>query len=72
MSNTNESRTRRIIARTAQIWAEMDYAQRRLLEIRTGIPGLTREERVQGVNAAANRAPIEKGRPRRWQRRVTF
>ena len=26
------------IARVKEIWAELDYAQRRLLEIRTGLP----------------------------------
>ncbi len=29
---------RRMIGRVRSLWAEMDYAQRRLLEIRTGVP----------------------------------
>ena len=29
---------RRMIGRARSLWAEMDYAQRRLLEIRTGVP----------------------------------
>ena len=45
MSITSRSRASRIIARAAQIWTEVDYAQRRMLEMRTGIPGLTRQER---------------------------
>jgi hypothetical protein len=31
-------RSRRILGRLREITAELDYAQRRLLEIRTGIP----------------------------------
>ncbi len=32
-------------ARVREIWAELDYAQRRLLEIRTGLPlGDARED----------------------------
>ncbi len=42
---TTKSRAGRIVGRATQIWAELDYAQRRLLEIRTGIPQLTRQER---------------------------
>ncbi len=30
-------RLRRFFARVREIWAELDYAQRRLLEIRTGL-----------------------------------
>jgi hypothetical protein len=39
------SRFRRIFSRATQTWAELDYAQRRLLEIRTGIPNLTPPKR---------------------------
>jgi hypothetical protein len=45
MSTILPSRANRIIRRVTQIWAETDRAQRRLLEIQTGIPGLTRRER---------------------------
>jgi hypothetical protein len=31
-------RISRFIRRAREIWAELDYAQRRLLEIRTGLP----------------------------------
>jgi len=41
------SRAHRIIDRITQIWSELDYAQRRLIEIRTGVQ-LTRRE-IQGV-----------------------
>ncbi len=41
MSTSILSRLRRIVSRVSQTWAELDYAQRRLLEIRTGIPNLT-------------------------------
>jgi hypothetical protein len=44
MSTITESRARRIVSRAAEIWAELDHAQRRLLEIRTGIPELTRPQ----------------------------
>lgn len=42
MSSTSASRTRRIVSRITAGWAEMDYAQRRMLEIQTGITGVTR------------------------------
>lgn len=32
-----DSRAHRTIYRVRQIWGELDYAQRRLLEIRTGV-----------------------------------
>jgi hypothetical protein len=37
------SRTRRGIDRAKRIWTELDYAQRRSLEIQTGIPLGARE-----------------------------
>ena len=37
MSATTTTRTRRIVSRITTTWAEMDHAQRRMLEIRTGI-----------------------------------
>jgi hypothetical protein len=39
------SRTRRIVRRITATWADLDYAQRRLLEIQTGTTGLTRDTR---------------------------
>jgi len=44
MNTTRPTRTKRVISRIAAIWSEMDYAQRRMLEIRTGTPGLTRRD----------------------------
>jgi len=41
MSPTSASRTRRIVRRITAAWAEMDHAQRRVLEIQTGITGLS-------------------------------
>jgi len=35
---TRRSIAPRTINRLARAWAEMDYAQRRLFEIRTGVP----------------------------------
>jgi hypothetical protein len=35
----------RAISRIREIWAELDDAQRRMLEIRTGIPDLRRRSR---------------------------
>jgi len=45
MSNTSQSRSSRILARVVGIWSELDYAQRRLIEIRTGVTGLTEQRR---------------------------
>ena len=45
MSTISKARTSQIIRRVTQVWAELDHAQRRLLEIRTGLPELTRRER---------------------------
>jgi hypothetical protein len=46
MKAVTDSRPRRTIERVRQIWAELDYAQRRLLEIRTGVPSLTQTRRA--------------------------
>jgi hypothetical protein len=35
------------LRRLRQVWAELEYAQRRLLEIRTGVPVLTPAERAK-------------------------
>ena len=45
MSTSILSRPRRIFSRVTETWAELDYAQRRLLELRTGIPNLTPPKR---------------------------
>ncbi len=45
MTTTSASRTGRVIGRAKKLWAELDYAQRRVLEIRTGVPLSTPEER---------------------------
>jgi hypothetical protein len=37
-------RLRRFIRRAREIWAEMDYAQRRLFELRTALPVDPRED----------------------------
>jgi hypothetical protein len=37
------SRARQIVSRITATWAEMDRAQRRMLEIQTGITGLTEQ-----------------------------
>ena len=41
------SRASHTIRRTKKIWAELDYAQRRLLEIQTGIPMTPEAQRAQ-------------------------
>jgi hypothetical protein len=43
------TRIGRKIARVKAIWAELDYAQRRLLEMRTGVPFIAPEERRRSV-----------------------
>jgi hypothetical protein len=40
------SRTRRGIERARRIWAELDYAQRRSMELRTGVPMGTSKRRA--------------------------
>jgi len=44
MSTTKTSRLRRIASRAKEIWAELDYAQRRQWEITTTMPGLERKQ----------------------------
>jgi hypothetical protein len=43
MSARTTSRARRIVSRISAVWADMDHAQRRMVEIQTGLNGLTRE-----------------------------
>jgi hypothetical protein len=43
MSAATTSRTRRIVSRITAIWAEMDYAQRRMFETQTGITEQARQ-----------------------------
>lgn len=38
MTTKSRSRTRRTIDRIRSIWSELDYASRRVFEIRTGVP----------------------------------
>ena len=35
---TETSRIKRVARRAKRIWSEMDYAQRRMFELRTGVP----------------------------------
>jgi hypothetical protein len=56
-------RARRIMTWLRDTWAEMDYAQRRLVELRTGIPalGIAREradiDELEAVYALPPREP---------------
>jgi hypothetical protein len=43
------TRTRGKIARFRQLWSELDYVQRRVLENRTGVPFITPAERRRSV-----------------------
>jgi hypothetical protein len=52
VSAAKTSRVGRIAGRVKEIWAELDYAQSRLLEIRTGVPGLTQRGRARGARQA--------------------
>ena len=49
---TKLSRKGKVVSRAQQIWAELDYAQRRLFEIRTGVPSLPRDDRRGSKHAA--------------------
>jgi hypothetical protein len=51
MNATSTSRARRIASRITATWAELDYAQRRMLEIQSGMTGLTGEH--HGDHSAA-------------------
>ncbi len=38
MTTNRRSRTGRMIARIKRVWSELGYTNRRLVEIRTGVP----------------------------------
>jgi len=44
--SAREFPTRRAVKRAKQIWSELDYAQRRAFELRTGIPVIERRARI--------------------------
>lgn len=44
MSSTTAHSTRTFISRVRRAWGEMDYAQRRSFEVRTGVPLTVRGE----------------------------
>jgi hypothetical protein len=44
--SARESKTRRQIKRIKEIWSDLDYAQRRAFEIRTGVPVIERRARI--------------------------
>lgn len=45
MNIGDQSGPRRIIERVTGVWEELDYAQRRMFEIRTGLPEAMRSHR---------------------------
>jgi hypothetical protein len=49
---TKTSRTRQTLSRAQQIWAELDYVQRRMFELRTGVPAVPRENRLGSKQAS--------------------
>lgn len=56
MNATTTSRARRIASRITATWAELDYAQRRMLEIQSGMTGLTGQHRAGHSAAGSVRA----------------
>ena len=44
MATATKSGVRKATKRVKRVWAEMDYAQRRLFEIRTGVPAVDRDQ----------------------------
>jgi hypothetical protein len=52
MRTMTKSRAGRIFGRVKEIWAELDYAQRRTLEITTGMPSLTRKRPTTGTSVS--------------------
>jgi hypothetical protein len=57
MSATKPSRVRRTARQVKEVWAELGYAQARLLEVRTGVPGLTRRGRPRSARRARGSSP---------------
>ena len=47
MATATQSRIRQAVTEVKRVWAELDYAQRRLFEIRTGVPVISRDQRVR-------------------------
>ncbi len=45
MRTAKHSHVSRALGRAKRIWSELDYAQRRLFELRTGVPSTTPERR---------------------------
>ena len=45
MATATTSGVRQTIKRVRRVWSELDYAQRRLFEIRTGVPVTEPDER---------------------------
>jgi hypothetical protein len=56
MRTTTSSKKTGSLSRAKAIWKELDYAQRRLFEIQTGIPVLEREERprIRSADSSTN------------------
>jgi hypothetical protein len=53
---TTAIRTAQTARRVKRVWAELDYAQRRLLEIRTGVPLTSGENRRRSRDSGESRA----------------
>jgi len=59
------SRVKQVIGRVQETWSEFDYVQRRLFEIRTGVPVVNREERHRvGVDELEALFALEPNDPR--------
>lgn len=58
---TTQSRARRIIASVTGVWSELDYAQQRMFEIRTGLyePRRTRTTDTEGGRRSQDRSAAE-------------
>ena len=54
MTTATASRASRTSRRVRELWAELDHANRRVLEIRTGIPFGTREDLRRTRRALSN------------------
>lgn len=55
MSTTTTHFRAGIVERVSGIWSELDYAQRRLFEIRTGIPEVSRGPRLHDEDGGSDR-----------------
>lgn len=58
MISHKDSRPSTIVARLRRIWSELDYANRRMFEIRTGQPFVNDRDKIAPSGRAAGRRAV--------------